>query len=89
MMYAGAISNPFESFDSKNFSVEALGDNALKILSEKRLGLCGNKTLFDLTYEGIYSNVYNNKVTELKKELNSSANVVKYEKVYSNLNPLA
>ena len=32
MMYAGAISNPFESFDSKKFSVEALGDNALKIL---------------------------------------------------------
>lgn len=89
MMYAGAISNPFESFDSKNFSVEALGDNALKILSEKRLGLCGNKTLFDLTYEGIYSNVYNNKITELKKELNSSANIVKYEKVYSDLNPLA
>ncbi len=89
MMYAGAISNPFESFDSKNFTVEALGENALKILSEKRLGLCGNKTLFDLTFEGIYSNVYNNKITELKKELNSHANVVKYEKVYSDLNPLA
>lgn len=89
MMYAGEISNPFESFDSKDFTVESLGADALKVLSEKRLGLLGNKTLFDLIYEGIYSNVYSNKVAELKKDLNNAANVIKYEKVYTDLNPLA
>lgn len=89
MMYAGEISNPFESFDSKDFTVESLGADALKVLSEKRLGLLGNKTLFDLIYEGIYSNVYSNKVAELKKDLNSAANIIKYEKVYTDLNPLA
>lgn len=89
MMYAGEISNPFESFDSKDFTVESLGADALKVLSEKRLGLLGNKTLFDLIYEGIYSNVYSNKVAELKKDLNDAANVIKYEKVYTDLNPLA
>ncbi len=89
IMYAGEISNPFESFDSKDFTVESLGADALKVLSEKRLGLLGNKTLFDLIYEGIYSNVYSNKVAELKKDLNSAANVIKYEKVYTDLNPLA
>ena len=89
MMYAGEISNPFESFDSKDFTVESLGADALKVLSEKRLGLLGNKTLFDLIYESIYSNVYSNKVAELKKDLNDAANVIKYEKVYTDLNPLA
>lgn len=89
MMYAGEISNPFESFDSKDFTVESLGADALKVLSEKRLGLIGNKTLFDLIYESIYSNVYSNKVAELKKDLNDAANVIKYEKVYTDLNPLA
>lgn len=89
MMYAGEISNPFESFDSKDFTVESLGADALKVLSEKRLGLIGNKTLFDLIYESIYSNVYSNKVAELKKDLNDAANVIKYEKVYTGLNPLA
>lgn len=89
MMYAGEISNPFESFDSKDFTVQSLGADALKVLSEKRLGLLGNKTLFDLIYEGIYSNVYSNKVAELKKDLNDAANVIKYEKVYTDLNPLA
>lgn len=89
MMYAGEISNPFESFDSKDFTVESLGADALKVLSEKRLGLLGNKTLFDLIYEGIYSNVYSNKVAELKKDLSNAANVIKYEKVYTDLNPLA
>lgn len=89
MMYAGEISNPFESFDSKDFTVESLGTDALKVLSEKRLGLLGNKTLFDLIYESIYSNVYSNKVAELKKDLNDAANVIKYEKVYTDLNPLA
>lgn len=89
MMYAGIISNPFESFDSKNFTVDGLGADALKILSEKRLGLLGNKTLFDLIYEEIYTNVYNNKISELKKELNDNSVVEKNPNVYKDLNPFA
>ena len=89
MMYAGAISNPFEAFDEEKFTVEDLGENALKVLSEKRLGLAGNKTLFDLLYEGIYSQVYNNLIADLKDELKDDSTVKYYKHVYNDLNPLA
>lgn len=89
MMYAGAISNPFEAFDEEKFEVTDLGEDALKILTEKRLGLAGNKTLFDLLYEGIYSNIYNNLISDLKEDLKDDADVKYYENVYRDLNPLA
>ena len=89
MMYAGAIANPFEAFDEEKFNVEDLGEDALKVLSEKRLGLAGNKTLFDLLYEGIYSQVYNNIIADLKANLQEDADVEYFKHVYNDLNPFA
>ena len=89
MMYAGAISNPFEAFDEGKFTVEDLGENALQILNQKRLGLAGNKTLFDLVYEGIYSKLYNNLVAELKEDLKEDSKVEYFKHVYNEYNPFA
>ena len=93
MMYAGKIANLFEEFDDNNFDKilesETSRSNALKTLSEKRLGLIGNKTLFDLVYEDIYSNNYNNIIKDLKEELNKNAKIEKFENVYKDINPFA
>ena len=93
MMYAGKIANLFEEFDDNNFDKilesETSRSNALKALSEKRLGLIGNKTLFDLVYEDIYSNNYNNIIKDLKEELNKNAKIGKFENVYKDINPFA
>lgn len=87
MMYGGVVENTFESFDNNNFNASALPANALQVLSEKRLGLTGNKTLFDLIYEEIYDKAYSNIINELKEELKTSATIVKNESVYNDLNP--
>lgn len=89
MMYAGTISNPFASLDAKDFTVKGLGENALYVLSQKRLGLTTNKTLFDLIFEELYTGNYNNIVEDVKETLNETANVKKYENVYKDINPLA
>ncbi|MBO4412640.1 MAG: SurA N-terminal domain-containing protein [Clostridia bacterium] len=87
MMFGGVVENTFENFNNNDFDVDNLPANALKVLSDKRLGITGNKTLFDLIYEEIYEEAYSNTIKELKEELKNSATIVKNESVYNELNP--
>ncbi len=69
MFYAGKVSNLFECFDNEKFTLQDLldeeisGGNAkyysILKMSQKRLGLTMNKTLFDLIFEGYYDTMYN------------------------------
>lgn len=69
MMYAGKVSNLFECFDDEKFTLQDLldeetsGGNAkyysILKMSQYRLGLTMNKTLFDLIFEGYYDTMYN------------------------------
>ncbi len=88
MMYGGKIANLFECFDDGKFEISDLGDNALYKLANKRLGITGNKTLFDLVYEDIFSDLYRDLTTELKSNLNKNGNIEKIESSYADLNPL-
>lgn len=69
MMYAGKVSNLFECFDNAKFTLDDLlneetsNGNAkyysILKMSQYRLGLTMNKTLFDLIFEDYYDTMYN------------------------------
>ena len=88
MMYGGKIVNLFECFDEEKFEITDLGENALYKLANKRLGLIGNKTLFDLVYEEIFDDLYSDLTSQLKADLNANSNIQKIESAYADLNPL-
>lgn len=89
MMYAGKVSNLFECFDNEKFELSDLPENAIYVLSQKRLGLCGNKTLFDLVFEDVHQGNYDLLVKDLKDDVHKNAKIQKLERVYSSLNPFA
>lgn len=88
MMYGGKIANLFECFDENKFEISDLGEDALNKLANKRLGLTGNKTLFDLVFEDIYNDLYSDLAAELKANLKDNGNIEKIESAYADLNPL-
>ena len=89
MMYAGKVSNLFECFDEEKFELSDLPENAIYVLSQKRLGLCGNKTMFDLVFEDVYQGNYDLLVKDLKDDVHKNSKIQKLERVYSSLNPFA
>lgn len=69
MMYAGKVSNLFECFDNAKFTLDDLLNEEISNgnakyysilkMSQYRLGLTMNKTLFDLIFEDYYDTMYN------------------------------
>lgn len=79
MFYAGKVSNLFECFDNEKFTLEDLfaeesaSGNAkyysLLKMSQYRLGLTMNKTLFDLIFEDYYDSMYNEIISIYEDEI--------------------
>ncbi len=88
MMYAGKVNNLFECFDNNKFTIDDLfaeetnSGNAkfysLVKMTQYRLGLTMNKTLFDLIFEEYYNAMYNEKINiyenEVMKDLDLTPN---------------
>lgn len=79
MFYAGKVTNLFECFDNEKFTLDDLfaeetaAGNAkyysLLKMSQYRLGLTMNKTLFDLIFEDYYNTMYNEIISVYEDEI--------------------
>jgi hypothetical protein len=85
IMYAGQVSNLFESFDNKDFNLSSLPNDALLIMDYYRLGLTMNKTLFDLIFEECYDNLYDEIIKVYEESILKDINIITHENVYRDL----
>lgn len=95
MMYAGKVNNLFECFDNNKFTIddlfaeEANSGNAkfysLVKMTQYRLGLTMNKTLFDLIFEEYYNSLYEEKINIYEKEVMKDLDLTPNQSVIKDL----
>ena len=95
MMYAGKVNNLFECFDNNKFTIDDLfaeetnNENAkfysLVKMTQCRLGLTMNKTLFDLIFEDYYNSLYEEKINIYEKEVMKDIDLTPNQSVIKDL----
>ena len=95
MMYAGKVNNLFECFDNNKFTIDDLfaeetnNGNAkfysLVKMTQCRLGLTMNKTLFDLIFEDYYNSLYEEKINIYEKEVMKDIDLTPNQSVIKDL----
>lgn len=95
MMYAGKVNNLFECFDNNKFTIDDLfaeetnNGNAkfysLVKMTQYRLGLTMNKTLFDLIFEDYYNSLYEEKINIYEKEVMKDIDLTPNQSVIKDL----